>query len=193
MPAPMPPSHGGRHRDHGRTTRCSPSTTRTIRSGQLEGRDRIGFGAPCCAQADSRARPLRRRALRTPRPPAEAMRARNPCFLARRRLLGWNVRFIGTSEGESAGVAHGPDRISDVPAVATRGGTAEPLQSREYGTPIGPACGAGRRNHRTGPTCLPADGRAGSQVVPSTPPVDNELPLVRRRETEVIHSWGQCC
>jgi hypothetical protein len=30
---------------------------------------------------------------------AVAMRARNPCFLARRRLLGWNVRFTSSSPG----------------------------------------------------------------------------------------------
>jgi hypothetical protein len=46
-------------------------------------------------QAESRARPLRRRALSTARPEEVAIRARKPCFLARRRLLGWNVRFIG--------------------------------------------------------------------------------------------------
>ena len=44
-------------------------------------------------QADRRARPFRRRAFRTFRPPAVAIRARKPCFLARRRILGWKVRF----------------------------------------------------------------------------------------------------
>lgn len=44
-------------------------------------------------QADRRARPLRRRERRTFRPARVAMRWRKPCFLARRRLLGWNVRF----------------------------------------------------------------------------------------------------
>ena len=49
-------------------------------------------------QAERRARPLARRALITARPPAVAMRARKPCFFARRRSLGWNVRFTETSE-----------------------------------------------------------------------------------------------
>ena len=44
-------------------------------------------------QADRRARPLRRRERRTFRPARVAMRWRKPCFLARRRLLGWKVRF----------------------------------------------------------------------------------------------------
>ena len=38
-------------------------------------------------------RPLRRRAARTARPPAVAMRARKPCVLARLRVLGWKVLF----------------------------------------------------------------------------------------------------
>lgn len=44
-------------------------------------------------QADSRLRPLRRRAFSTARPARSAMRWRNPWRLARRRVLGWKVRF----------------------------------------------------------------------------------------------------
>ena len=44
-------------------------------------------------QADSRLRPFRRRAFNTARPARVDMRERKPCFFARRRLLGWNVRF----------------------------------------------------------------------------------------------------
>ena len=39
------------------------------------------------------ARPLRRRAARTRRPPLVAMRARKPWVLLRLRLFGWYVRF----------------------------------------------------------------------------------------------------
>lgn len=39
-------------------------------------------------QADSRLRPFRRRAFRTARPPRVAIRARKPCFIDRRFLLG---------------------------------------------------------------------------------------------------------
>lgn len=44
-------------------------------------------------QADRRARPLARRDFSTARPARVLMRARNPCFFARRCWLGWNVRF----------------------------------------------------------------------------------------------------
>lgn len=44
-------------------------------------------------QADSLWRPFRRRARMTARPPRVDMRFRKPCFLARLRTLGWNVRF----------------------------------------------------------------------------------------------------
>ena len=44
--------------------------------------------------AESFARPLPRRADKTARPARVAMRARKPCFLARRRVLGWKVRFV---------------------------------------------------------------------------------------------------
>ena len=39
-------------------------------------------------------RPLARRDERTARPPFVAIRARKPCFLARLRLFGWNVRLV---------------------------------------------------------------------------------------------------
>jgi hypothetical protein len=48
-------------------------------------------------QAESRARPLARRFLITARPPRVLIRARNPCFFARRWVLGWNVRFTSSS------------------------------------------------------------------------------------------------
>jgi len=44
-------------------------------------------------QADRRRRPLSRRERNTLRPARVDMRDRKPCFFARRRLLGWNVRF----------------------------------------------------------------------------------------------------
>lgn len=44
-------------------------------------------------QADSRARPLSLRDFRMARPARVDIRFRKPCFFARLRLLGWNVRF----------------------------------------------------------------------------------------------------
>lgn len=46
------------------------------------------------AQAEMRSRPLARRAARIERPARVRIRARKPWFFARRRLLGWNVRFM---------------------------------------------------------------------------------------------------
>ena len=40
-------------------------------------------------QADSRVRPLSRRALRIERPARVLIRARKPCLRARRRVFGW--------------------------------------------------------------------------------------------------------
>ena len=48
---------------------------------------------PSASQAESFARPLRRRPERMARPARVAMRLRKPCTLARLRLLGWKVRF----------------------------------------------------------------------------------------------------
>ncbi len=46
------------------------------------------------AQADRRARPLRRRSPRIARPARVRIRRRKPCLRARRRLFGWKVRFV---------------------------------------------------------------------------------------------------
>ena len=47
-------------------------------------------------QADSRVRPLSRRALMIDRPARVRIRARKPCLRARRRVFGWKVRFTGS-------------------------------------------------------------------------------------------------
>jgi hypothetical protein len=53
-------------------------------------------------------RPLRRRERRTARPPRVDLRARKPCFIARLRLFGWNVRFMKISSGHK----HRPTKAS---------------------------------------------------------------------------------
>ena len=45
-------------------------------------------------QAESLARPLRRRAATMARPARVRIRRRKPCVRLRRRLLGWNVRLL---------------------------------------------------------------------------------------------------
>ncbi len=57
-------------------------------------------------QADSRLRPFVRRAAMIARPARVRMRRRKPCVLARRRLLGWNVRFtVGLQSRTAPAVA----------------------------------------------------------------------------------------
>jgi len=53
-----------------------------------------GAGRRRGSQAESSARPLRRRAARMARPARVRMRSRKPCVLARRRLFGWKVRLL---------------------------------------------------------------------------------------------------
>ena len=48
-------------------------------------------------QAERRWRPLARRDFSTARPARVLMRWRKPCFLDRRRLFGWKVRFMDAS------------------------------------------------------------------------------------------------
>ena len=61
---------------------------------------RIRWAAGSTGQAARRARPLRRRDDRIERPARVRIRSRKPWVLARRRLLGWNVRLdTRSSEG----------------------------------------------------------------------------------------------
>jgi hypothetical protein len=57
------------------------------------------------AQADSLARPLRRRFAKMARPARVRMRRRKPCLRARRRLFGWYVRLL-TSGSSRRGWSH---------------------------------------------------------------------------------------
>ena len=69
-----PPPHPGFRRKHGRPP--------LLRSALTKG------------QTLTRARPFLRRAARIARPARVRIRNLNPCVLARRRLLGWNVRLL---------------------------------------------------------------------------------------------------
>lgn len=54
------------------------------------------------------ARPLARRPARIARPARVRIRSRKPCVFARRRLLGWKVRFMVRLLGERSGKADSP-------------------------------------------------------------------------------------
>ena len=109
------------------------------------------------SQADSLARPRRRRLRTISRPARVRMRARKPCLRARRRLLGWKVRFTvvkpsvvrggstrhgGSTVGDGSGnggttnrrrcKAGAPERTGlRAPGATVRGATAEPERTRE--------------------------------------------------------------
>lgn len=70
-------------------------------------RGRRKHEGPCPenGQADSRSRPLRRRAAMIPRPARVRIRRRNPCVLARRRLFGWKVRLLTAKLHQKEGKA----------------------------------------------------------------------------------------
>ena len=51
--------------------------------------------------AESRSRPLARLLARIALPARVLIRARKPCLRARRRLLGWNVRFMSGLLGKA--------------------------------------------------------------------------------------------
>jgi hypothetical protein len=63
-------------------------------------------------------RPLDRRFAKIARPARVRMRARKPCLRARRRLLGWKVRFISWAPGKRSG-REGAIQFPEQPAKAT--------------------------------------------------------------------------
>ena len=87
----IPITHG--HVDH--DTRGTGTRTPPKRRSEITGTTQpTGSGQHYRDQADSSARPLRRRALRMARPARVRMRERKPCVRLRRRLLGWKVRLL---------------------------------------------------------------------------------------------------
>jgi hypothetical protein len=109
QPPPQPVAH------HGRTNRTADRErdARRHRVGVVEVRAPQGLASGSATfpskpiegssvadapdQADSRVRPFNRRDLMIARPARVRIRARNPCLRARRRVLGWKVRFTSDS------------------------------------------------------------------------------------------------
>lgn len=85
--------------------------------------DRIRNGAGSITQADSSARPLRRRAARMARPARLLIRARKPWVRERRRLLGWNVRLLKGSLRRSCRACFGRSRILGRPRACADNGS----------------------------------------------------------------------
>ena len=93
----MKPTRGGSALDSAEVT-CTTTVVRAARRPPRTAAEKSTLRRILCAagstgQAARRARPLRRRDERIDRPARVRMRSRKPWVLARRRLLGWNVRF----------------------------------------------------------------------------------------------------
>ena len=86
------PSSSSRGRQCTTTVARPTRTPRRMVSGKSPDR-RIRSGAGSTGQAESSARPLRRRPARMARPARVRIRSRKPWVLARRRLFGWKVRL----------------------------------------------------------------------------------------------------
>lgn len=103
-------------------------------------------------QADSRLRPLRRRALTIARPARSAMRWRKPWRRERRRLLGWKVRFTDWPPRGPWVQVHGRDPR---PARWDEGRSLQcgtPLRCRAR-PPPGEGHGVGRAGSGAEPRC----------------------------------------
>jgi len=82
------------------------------------------------AQAESSARPLRRRAERIARPARVRMRSRKPCVLARRRLFGWKVRLLTKGSRCFVGATRGNEVRPAQLAPTTPATTVRPRHAR---------------------------------------------------------------
>ena len=139
-------------------------------------------------QAESSARPLRRRAARIARPARVRMRRRKPWVLARRRLFGWKVRLVTRVSNYIGWASHVPrdqvqaaeiDYSEDTQsrACGVRARQQEPSIRLQYRT----SRRSGRSNARDSPhrSVPQRAARSGTQDVtrPSTSPAPHGRPL----------------
>lgn len=108
---------------------ADPDRTRPCSSTALAQVDKRLTIADPPDQADSRLRPLRRRAFRIARPARSDMRWRNPWRRDRRRLLGWNVRFTEVASSSPGNPPRaGPWSIEDDGPKDDLGKSCDPLR-----------------------------------------------------------------
>ncbi len=132
-------------------------------------RSRAGGGSTAGPpQAESRLRPLSRRAATMVRPARVRMRNRKPCVLARRRLFGWKVRLLTArvSEGRASSTRDGPGceaigqstvRSARVPVKQAAADTPPAGKSARpgCGQPLVATCGALLASRSAGPSFSP--------------------------------------
>jgi hypothetical protein len=105
---------------------AATATSLAQRRGELVPAPQPCPGRQHVGQAESRERPLARRAERMARPARVRIRRRNPWVLARRRVFGWKVRLL------TCGLLNVPCRggLTSRPRMRHRSSSARPL----YGT-----------------------------------------------------------
>jgi len=111
----------GRKRHH----KCSVPARRSDRRSSSN-RRRSWIRPIKSGQAVNRWRPFKRRDLMMARPARVRMRARKPCLRARRRVLGWYVRFTGELRGDRQGE---PKRGGHRPRAAGRNAPVRPAKA----------------------------------------------------------------
>src|SRR5262249_38685376 len=123
-------------------------------------------------QADSLWRPFSRRERRTARPPRGDMRCREPWRLARRRVVGWDVRLTvflldheaswppadGASRAGSGAATHSGERLGRPASAAATNGSPVVASRQARGWPVPGATG-----HRR-PTLPCTAGQGGASV-----------------------------
>jgi hypothetical protein len=153
-------------------------------------------------QAESEARPLRRRADRIARPARVRIRSRKPCVFARRRLFGWNVRLLTTlspydnSPRQPVAATASSDPGSGLDGCSRRGDRAITAASdpQPYGRargrvkPLADVAPGVRATRRTGRGFVENRLKAGrhgryGQHLPQVSSTDLCRRLVRRRRT----------
>ena len=109
-PAPATPAFvvgsPGARVQHDHSVPPAARAARRVSVKSAERRSRAAAGSTR-GQAESLERPLWRRAARIARPARVRMRRRKPWVLARRRLLGWNVRLLTRGLPDWWAVVHG--------------------------------------------------------------------------------------
>ena len=151
-----------------------------------------------------RARPLLRRLARIDRPARVRMRKRNPCFLCRRRLFGWYVRFM-TSPSRNAGRTNSPHRQPPFVTVGSRQGPPRQAYVTGPRPRHGPGAYTSRRHAAPGRHADPAKKITDELwTIGCNPGADSisviarRTPLPRREtpdslSTSVIHTVENLC
>lgn len=145
----------------------APATGTAQRRGEVRTAPEPGTGRKHVGQAESFERPLERRAAMIARPARVRIRRRKPWVLARRRLLGWNVRLLtrGLPDRRACGARHAyAHRLSVVSSPDGRRSTGPTRTARR-----GQAAATVARDDRVTVRAWPARGQTRAGRAPRPP------------------------